>query len=54
MLPKDEKASSDNVEFYCPHCQYPSGGSAVCGDCGSLICRKCGTPLERISELGIG
>jgi len=26
----------------------------VCGDCGAVICRKCGTPLEKIDELGIG
>ena len=26
----------------------------VCGDCSAVICRRCGTPLERIDELGIG
>jgi primosomal protein N' len=54
MHSKDEKTSGDNVEFYCPHCQIQVPDPLVCGDCGSLICRKCGTPLERISELGIG
>ena len=26
----------------------------VCGDCAAIICRQCGTPLERVDELGIG
>jgi len=26
----------------------------VCGDCTAIICRRCGTPLERVDELGIG
>jgi hypothetical protein len=25
-----------------------------CGDCGSLICRECGTPVENIDDLAIG
>jgi hypothetical protein len=24
------------------------------GDCGAVICRECGGPLERVDELGIG
>jgi len=26
----------------------------MCGDCSAIICRICGTPLEKIDELGIG
>jgi len=26
----------------------------ACGDCGSLICRRCGTPLENADDLGMG
>jgi hypothetical protein len=26
----------------------------TCGDCGAVICRSCGTPLEAANELGMG
>ena len=42
------------TDFYCPRCQQPVRDPLVCGDCASLICRHCGTPLEKIDELGIG
>ena len=42
------------AEFYCPTCAVAVDDPLVCGDCHALICRKCGTPLERIDELGIG
>ena len=42
------------AEFYCPACAQPVAEPLVCGDCHALICRQCGTPLERIDELGIG
>ncbi|MGA2771149.1 MAG: hypothetical protein ABSG26_10075 [Bryobacteraceae bacterium] len=42
------------AEFYCPVCAQPVAEPLVCGDCRALICRTCGTPLERIDELGIG
>jgi transcription initiation factor IIE alpha subunit len=41
-------------EFYCPRCQSPVADPLVCGDCASIICRRCGAPLERVDELGIG
>jgi hypothetical protein len=41
-------------DFYCTQCAEPVLDPLQCGDCASLICRKCGTPLERIDELGIG
>ena len=31
--------------LYCPKCG---------GDCAAVICRACGTPLEKVDELGIG
>jgi hypothetical protein len=42
------------VEFYCPVCAAPAPDPLLCGDCHALICRRCGTPLERIDDLGIG
>jgi hypothetical protein len=41
-------------EFYCTQCAEQVLDPLRCGDCASLICRRCGTPLERIDELGIG
>jgi hypothetical protein len=41
-------------DFYCPACAQPVSDPLVCGDCHALICRRCGTPLERIDDLGIG
>ncbi len=45
---------SERADFYCPGCDRPVDNPLRCGDCGSLICRDCGTPLERADELGIG
>ena len=53
----DEPKSNDRKiepEFYCTQCAEPVLDPLTCRDCASLICRKCGTPLERIDELGIG
>ena len=44
----------DAAEFYCPKCEKPVTEPLACGDCGSLICRDCGAPLERVDDLGIG
>jgi transcription elongation factor Elf1 len=41
-------------KFYCPVCNKPVSTPLACGDCGALICRDCGTPLELASELGLG
>jgi hypothetical protein len=49
--------SSEEVEragFYCPACAKQVADPLLCGDCHALICRVCGTPLERIDDLGIG
>jgi hypothetical protein len=54
-LPKDDsQLTPANAEFYCPRCAQPVIDPLMCGDCASLICRRCGAPLERIDELGIG
>lgn len=47
-------ADNAAAEFYCPRCQKPVPDPLMCGDCSSLICRVCGSPLERIDDLGIG
>ncbi|MGH9449700.1 MAG: hypothetical protein ACRD11_04080 [Terriglobia bacterium] len=40
--------------FYCATCREPVDDPLVCGDCAAVICRRCGTPLERADEMGIG
>lgn len=40
--------------LYCPTCESAINDPLVCGDCASVICRRCGTPLENADELGIG
>ena len=40
--------------LYCPKCAKEVPDPLVCGDCGAIICRQCGTPLESPDELGIG
>ncbi len=39
-----------------PHCAEEVTDPLTCGDCSwlSVICRRCGTPLESPDELGIG
>jgi hypothetical protein len=41
-------------DLYCPKCEKAVADPLVCGDCSAVICRVCGTPLERIDDLGIG
>jgi hypothetical protein len=52
--PANEASQQPPVDFYCPRCARPVNDPLVCGDCLSVICRVCGTPLERADELGIG
>jgi hypothetical protein len=40
--------------LYCPQCTREVSDPLTCGDCSSVICRVCGTPLESADELGIG
>jgi hypothetical protein len=49
-MPEPEPAA----DFYCPACQNPVSDPLVCGDCHALICRQCGTVLERVDDLGVG
>ena len=51
---REAMAEDPTTEFYCPRCAQPAPDPLVCGDCASIICRRCGTPLERVDELGIG
>jgi hypothetical protein len=41
-------------QFYCPQCAKEVSDPLVCGDCASVICRVCGTPLESADELAMG
>jgi hypothetical protein len=47
-------AEETQVAWYCPQCREQVKDPLVCQDCLAVICRKCGTPLERDDELGIG
>ncbi len=49
-----EPAEAARQEFYCPRCDRTVRDPLICGDCAAMICRECGTPLERVDELGIG
>lgn len=40
--------------LYCPTCARAVDDPLTCGDCASVICRVCGTPLEMPEDLGIG
>ena len=42
------------VDLYCPKCAVAVTDPLVCGDCLAVICRRCGTPLERADDLAIG
>jgi ribosomal protein L37AE/L43A len=52
QMDKDE--GQETQPFYCPICGEDVPEPRVCGDCGAVICRRCGTPLEKVDELGIG
>jgi hypothetical protein len=49
-----EETDAPTIEFYCPRCHAAVTDPLVCGDCAAIICRRCGAPLEKIDELGIG
>jgi hypothetical protein len=55
-MPEESSTEPDAgpAEFYCPACARPAPDPLLCGDCHSLICRVCGTPLEKVDDLGIG
>jgi hypothetical protein len=51
---EDFDDDSETESFYCPNCKIEVEDPLVCGDCAAVICRRCGTPLEKIDELGVG
>ncbi len=46
--------SDDTADYYCPLCAQSAADPLRCRACGSIICARCGTPLELVDELGIG
>lgn len=58
MVTRPPKPQSDpDAEpgaLYCPNCAEEVTDPLTCGDCSSVICRRCGTALESSDELGIG
>jgi hypothetical protein len=50
----DPPPPAETIEYYCPQCAKPVERPLVCGDCLAVICRECGTALERVDELGMG
>jgi uncharacterized paraquat-inducible protein A len=53
-MPMGEVEDTENEPLYCPNCEVQVTDPLVCGDCAAVICRRCGTPLEKVDELGIG
>ncbi len=49
-----EAEENEREALYCPTCGQEVADPLVCGDCAAVICRRCGTPLEKVDELGIG
>jgi uncharacterized Zn-finger protein len=49
-----ELENPEGEPLYCPSCSMEIDDPLVCGDCGAVICPECGTPLEKVDELGIG
>ena len=49
-----EPSGAEREPLYCPKCEAEVADPLVCGDCAAVICRTCGTPLEKIDELGMG
>lgn len=53
--PMDEpEEEAEDKPLYCPMCEHEVDDPLVCGDCAAVICRQCGSPLEKVDELGIG
>ena len=53
-MPDKPEQREEKVTFYCPQCAREVDDPLTCGDCSAVICRRCGTPLESSSDLGIG
>jgi len=54
MAPSSPEPPRKADLLYCPNCAQEVPNPLTCGDCGSIICPRCGTPLESPDELGIG
>jgi hypothetical protein len=54
MSKADTDTKAGGAEFYCPQCRVAVDKPLVCGDCTAVICRECGTVLERVDDLGVG
>jgi|HubBroStandDraft_3_1064219.scaffolds.fasta_scaffold1455295_1 hypothetical protein len=52
--PPTPAPDSEPGSLYCPNCAEEVTDPLTCGDCSSVICRRCGTALESSDELGIG
>lgn len=50
----EDQENAEPESFYCPTCKTKVDDPLVCGDCAAVICRQCGTPLEKVDELGVG
>ncbi|MBI2682731.1 MAG: hypothetical protein HYX26_05860 [Acidobacteriales bacterium] len=50
----DVRPKDGATQLYCPTCALAVNDPLVCGDCGSVLCRVCGTPVESSDELAIG
>jgi len=52
--PENPEAEPEAGTLYCPNCAEEVTDPLTCGDCSSVICRRCGTALESSDELGMG
>ena len=52
--PQNPPPEPNPGSLYCPNCAEEVNDPLICGDCSSVICRRCGTALESSDELGIG
>jgi len=54
QAPQSSSEGEQRPLLYCPTCAREVDDPLTCGDCSSVICRVCGTPLEVPEDLGIG
>lgn len=54
MVENRDSKNEVTPELYCPKCAQEVNNPLTCGDCGAVICPRCGTPLEAADELGMG
>ncbi|HUY82145.1 MAG TPA: hypothetical protein VMU92_10525 [Acidobacteriaceae bacterium] len=53
-VPEENKEKAAGASLWCPACARAVSDPLVCGDCSSVICRVCGTPLESADEFAFG